>query len=143
MLETTYKTQVIELFKGIKKHDEFEVMFNNYKVDNMLSLIDFMNVMKYVKYRSELDKLELTENIILDVSYNEYRISVTGLDNINNFCSNLILVFGNFILSIFSIYSSLNISALFPGSFLSNLNISSMPSLTNASCIICLTLSFI
>ena len=85
MLETTYKTQVIELFKGIKKHDEFEVMFNNYKVDNMLSLIDFMNVMKYVKYRSELDKLELTENIILDVSYNEYRISVTGLDNINNF----------------------------------------------------------
>ena len=32
MLETTYKTQVIELFKGIKKHDEFEVMFNNYKV---------------------------------------------------------------------------------------------------------------
>jgi len=85
MLQTTYKSQVIELFKGIKKNDEFEVMFNNYKSSNMLSLVDFVNVMKYVKYRSTIDKLSLTESIILDIFYNEYRISITGLDNINNF----------------------------------------------------------
>jgi len=85
MLQSTYKAQVIEIFKSIDKNDEFEVMFNNYRNDNSLALVDFMNVMKYIKHRNEVDKLPLTETITLDVFYNEYRISISGLENINNF----------------------------------------------------------
>ena len=85
MLHSTYKSQVIELFKSIKDDDEFEVMFNNYKSSNMLSLVNFINIMKYVKYRSQKESLPLSESISLDIFYNEYRFSITGLDNINKF----------------------------------------------------------
>lgn len=85
MLHSSYKSQVIELFKSIKVDDEFEVMFNNYKSSNMLSLVNFINIMKYVKYRSQNESLPLSESISLDIFYNEYRFSITGLDNINKF----------------------------------------------------------
>ena len=75
---------VLKLFNSITKDEEFEVMFNNYKSDNILSLIDFMNVLKYIKYRSSEDKLKLIENISLDIFYLDYRISIDGLENINN-----------------------------------------------------------
>ena len=75
---------VLQLFNSITKDEEFEVMFNNYKTDNILSLIDFMNVLKYVKYRSSEDKLKLIENVSLDVFYLDFRISIDGLENINN-----------------------------------------------------------
>lgn len=76
--------EITNLFNSIKDNDEFEVMFNNYKQDNELSLIDFMNVMKYIKYISESEKAKLNESIMLDIFYNEYRISVEGLSIINN-----------------------------------------------------------
>ena len=85
MLSSEYKTQILHLFSNIEEDDEFEVMFNNYKQDNILPLVDFMNVMKYIKYRSDKDKLKLYETISLDISYNEYRITIKGLDIINNF----------------------------------------------------------
>ena len=85
MLSSTNKAQVLELFNTIGKDDEFEVMFNNYRSDNVLPLNDFMNVMKYVKYKSDTDQLKLYETIILDIIYNTYRISINGIDNINNF----------------------------------------------------------
>jgi hypothetical protein len=75
---------VLQLFNSITKDEEFEVMFNNYKTDNILSLIDFMNVLKYVKYRSSEDKLKLIENVSLDIFYLDFRISIDGLENINN-----------------------------------------------------------
>ena len=75
---------ILQLFNSITKDEEFEVMFNNYKADNILSLIDFMNVLKYVKFRSSEDKLKLIENISLDIFYLDYRISIDGLENINN-----------------------------------------------------------
>jgi hypothetical protein len=75
---------VLKLFNSITKDEEFEAMFNNYKTDNILSLIDFMNVLKYIKYRSSEDKLKLVENVSLDIFYLDYRISIDGLENINN-----------------------------------------------------------
>lgn len=84
MLTINQKKDITNLFESISKDEEFEMMFNNYKSDNILSLIDFMNVLKYVKYRSSEDKKELKEFISLDIFYLDYRISIDGLENINN-----------------------------------------------------------
>ncbi len=78
------KNDISQLFDSITKDEEFEVMFNNYKSDNILSLIDFMNVLKYIKYRSSEDKLKLIENVSLDVFYLDFRITINGIENINN-----------------------------------------------------------
>ncbi len=78
------KNDVSQLFDSITKDEEFEVMFNNYKSDNILSLIDFMNVLKYIKFKSENDKLKLIETVSLDIFYLDYRITIDGLENINN-----------------------------------------------------------
>jgi SAM-dependent methyltransferase len=84
MLTLNQKKDITSLFESISKEEEFEMMFNNYKPDNILSLIDFMNVVKYIKYRSNEDKLELKEFVSLDIFYLDYRISIDGLENINN-----------------------------------------------------------
>ncbi len=87
MLSSVNKKNVAELFNSIKTNEEFEVMFNNYRPDNVLSLIDFMNVMKYVRYRADVDKLPLKGNISLDISYGEYRFTINTLENVNNVLS--------------------------------------------------------
>jgi hypothetical protein len=84
MLTSKNKKDITNLFESISNNEEFEVMFNNYKSDNTLSLISFMDILKYTKYRSEKDSLELKENISLDINFGEYRISIDGLTNINN-----------------------------------------------------------
>ena len=84
MLTNSQKKDITNLFENISIDEEFEVMFNNYKSDNPLSLIDFMNVVKYVRYKNEKEKLILKECISLDIFYEDYRISVDGLENINN-----------------------------------------------------------
>ena len=84
MLTLNQKKDITSLFESISKEEEFEMMFNNYKPDNILSLIDFMNVVKYIKYRSNEDKLELKEFVSLDIFYLDYRISIDGIENINN-----------------------------------------------------------
>ena len=85
MLSPTNKSQISELFLSIDKDDEFEIMFNNYKQDNPLPLVDFMNVMKYIKHKSDAEKLELKETIQLDVFYTDYRITIDGMKTINDF----------------------------------------------------------
>jgi hypothetical protein len=84
MLSNTNKNDIIKLFKTIKKNDEFEIMFNNYRSDNVLSLINFMNVLKYIRFKSETNNMKLIETVTLDINYNEYRITVSGLNTINN-----------------------------------------------------------
>jgi hypothetical protein len=84
MLTISNKKDISSLFASISKDEEFEIMFNNYRSDNQLSLIDFMNVVKYVKYISDKDTLKLSESVSLDVFYLDYRISIDGLENINN-----------------------------------------------------------
>ena len=83
MLTVHQRKEISNLFNSIGKDEEFEIMFNNYKPDNILSLIDFINVMKYIKYRSIEDKQKLSESISLDIFYLDYRISVDGVDKIN------------------------------------------------------------
>jgi SAM-dependent methyltransferase len=100
MLTTSNKKAINSLFNSISKDEEFEIMFNNYRSDNQLSLIDFMNVLKYIRYLSEQHTLKLSESVSLDVFYVDYRISIDGLENINNFLSLVYQRKNNNILSI-------------------------------------------
>ena len=89
MLSNANLTQIKNLFNKIESNDEFEIMFNNYKPNNKLSLIKFNDALKYVKWRSDKDKIELVIETTLDISYtyenqNIYRISIHGNETINN-----------------------------------------------------------
>ena len=90
MLSTIQITQINNLLDKIKPTDEFEVMFNNYKNDNKLSIIKFMDILKYLKYRSLNENLVLKHEVSLDVIFhyetiNFYRVSINGIKNINEF----------------------------------------------------------
>lgn len=90
MLSSSQVTQISNLLDKIKPNDEFEIMFNNYKNDNKLSIIKFMDILKYLKYRNFNDKLELKHEVVLDVIFdyeqnNFYRVSIKGIKNINEF----------------------------------------------------------
>ena len=89
MLSNTVLTQVKNLFNKIEENDEFEIMFNNYKTNNKLSIIKFMDALKYLKWRSDNDKLKLVSETTLDIGYTyenqkNYRISIKGNDTINS-----------------------------------------------------------
>lgn len=90
MLSSSNHAKINQIFKTLGKNDEFEVMFNNYRFDNKLSINDFMKVLKYVRWRSDEQNLKLYSKTSLDVVYmqerlNVYRVSINGIDNINNF----------------------------------------------------------
>lgn len=90
MLSSSNHTKINQIFKTLGKNDEFEVMFNNYRFDNKLSINDFMKVLKYVRWRSDEQNLKLYSKTSLDVVYmqeglNVYRVSINGIDNINDF----------------------------------------------------------
>jgi len=90
MLSTIQITNIKNLLNKIGENDEFEVMFNNYKHDNKLSIIKFMEILKYIKYKNVNDKLELKYETILDIIFdyepnNLYRVSIKGIENINSF----------------------------------------------------------
>ena len=88
MLSNTTLNQVKAVFNKLGQNDEFEIMFNNYKSDNKLSIIKFMDALKYLKWRSEKDKIELISETTLDIGYtyenqNTYRISIKTNEMIN------------------------------------------------------------
>jgi len=90
MLSSSKITQINNLLNKLNTDDEFEIMFNNYKNDNKLSINKFMDILKYLKYRSNTEKLVLNHEVILDVIFdyeqnNVYRISINGIENINDF----------------------------------------------------------
>jgi SAM-dependent methyltransferase len=90
MLSDTVKSSINKLFIKLTNDDEFEIMFNNYKQDNKLSVNDFIKIMKYMKFKSINDDMKLVESHILDISYSldintSYRVSIIGKDTINNF----------------------------------------------------------
>jgi hypothetical protein len=89
MLSNTNITQIKNIFNKIEPNDEFEIMFNNYKPNNKLSLIKFNDALKYIIWRSDKDKLEIVRETTLDISYTYenqkvYRISIKGNETINN-----------------------------------------------------------
>ena len=88
MLSASIK-QINALFNKLDDNSEFEIMFNNYNNNNKQTIIKFMNVLNYAKWRSDKDKLKITNETILDVIYNSefnssYRISINGIEKINN-----------------------------------------------------------
>ena len=106
MFSQDEKTKIYNIFKKINKTSEFEVMFNNYKDDNHLELNQFINVLKYLKFKSKSTKSKLTETISLDICYvdntkNVYRCSIDGVKNINAFLSATHLKNNNLIFSTF------------------------------------------
>lgn len=90
MLSAINISYINNMLNKLLVNDEFEVMFYNYKQDNKLSIVKFMNVLKYLKWRSVDEKLTIKNSIILDIIFNYeatnlYRISINGITEINKF----------------------------------------------------------
>jgi len=88
MLSSNIK-QINALYSKLDDKSEFEVMFNNYNTTNKQSMNKFINVLNYVKWRSHNEKLKLVNETCLDITYypennTAYRISISGIDRINN-----------------------------------------------------------
>jgi len=99
------KSQIKKLFNSLNKDDEFEVMFNNFKEDNKLSFNKYMNVLKYLKWRSQTSDIKLIFEEHLDISYNYennnvYRVTISDNEIINNFLSSVHLRKNHIIFSI-------------------------------------------
>ena len=58
MFSLKQKKDIGKIFSTINKNEEFEIMFNNYRRDNKLSIVKFMTILKYMKWRSDTESLE-------------------------------------------------------------------------------------
>jgi SAM-dependent methyltransferase len=104
MLSIDTNSQVKSLFTNVDSNSEFEVIFNNYKTDNKLPITQFMNLLYYVKYLANKDDLKLISETSLDLCYNQsyintYRITINGIEKINNILNTVYQMKNNIIFS--------------------------------------------
>jgi len=97
-------SRVKQICNNINKNDELEVSFGDSK--KPLSLKKFNNLLKYINFRSVRDKLNVTHTTQLDIAYSyeqnsnsTYRITINGLDQINNLINDNITLKNNTIFS--------------------------------------------
>ena len=84
------ENKIKDMCKTNKANDELEVSFGSAK--KPISLKKFHNLLKYIKNRAIRDKLQKEVATTLDISYrydqssvSTYRITVSGIKNINDF----------------------------------------------------------
>jgi len=79
------------MYRNIKKNNEFEFMFFNYKQDkNRMGMENFLKVLEYMSAKSRINKLKLQSSVTLDIIYSKgdgerYRITVFGRESINKY----------------------------------------------------------
>lgn len=86
LIDSSVKTSFENLFNKTTPIHEFEVMFGNYKNEkNAMRSESFIKLLEITKFLSQKNKYKLEKNVSLDISYSgSYRISIIGLENINN-----------------------------------------------------------
>lgn len=88
MIDISKNSNIVNIFNKINNETEFEVMFYNYKLNNKLSFIKFVNLANYIAYRANTEKLKIIKETMLDIKYNAdnlnaYIVSINGIDKIN------------------------------------------------------------
>lgn len=92
IFEEGLQDKILKLCENIKSSDELELSFGSKNYP--LSLYNFNNLLKYIKFK-KTDTTNLVQENIIDVLYNydpksnsSYRISISGFDQINTFIHN-------------------------------------------------------
>lgn len=83
------ESTVLSLYHKIGRTSELEVMFNNYKPSNKMKIKSYKKLIEYYKNRSRIQKLDIINNTMLDISLKlnkgSFRLSISGTDNINRY----------------------------------------------------------
>ena len=89
--------KIKNMCKNIKFNDELEVSFGSSK--KPISLKKFHNLLKYIKFKSLRDQLIIENSTTLDIIYSydqktfsTYRLTINGINQINNFIQNYSLL---------------------------------------------------
>lgn len=90
-LSSEYKKKINAIYDGMKNDTEFEIMFFNKDKKKRLGFSDFLNILKYISYKSKKFGLKQEYKNTLDIvythnkeHYENYRITLHGLDKINS-----------------------------------------------------------
>lgn len=84
------KNNIEKVYSKVKANtDEFEIMIKNYKSDNKITSEQFLQIIKYIKYRKSTNQqYSIIQSNTLDISYGykrgvTYRISIDGIKEYN------------------------------------------------------------
>lgn len=93
LFQESLNSKVKEFCNKIKPNDELEVSFGSQK--KPISLKKFNNLLKYINFRSTKENLNKSNFTQLDITYSydsnslsNYRISINGIEQINNLIQN-------------------------------------------------------